>query len=592
MKKLISHRTMMMVALLAVVAASGYGGGARGDDSTDTTINTPLSGQMAEVNEGNLQRWTGWETNEDYRCLMTGEIILRFTGEGREEPELLNCGEFKQAVTGYESGKIRRGCPGGRRYPSPRKDDDGDGRINEEEPDGLDNDGDGMIDEDFEAIGNRMTVVRLENQRWGLRVLQKSYRWDYSHVDDFTGFTTILENRGNADRGSGKLLDMEIILRGGIRSDQETGNKDKGSCRWGWMTTGDDEDGGGRTLQVAVSRQGDDRDYMEGIVPLGVRFPKSGEGKIRGVMVGGGVDQVDSLWSRIEDEGLVPDVTEEWVEGEMSVVYHLGGIQEFYPGERIEVDWAVVSGNGIAELKRNIKYLVLTYRGVTDRDGRDIRWVLPARQAVLRKLEVTPASFWARGEKRTAAAVNLGEELREEKLEWLKLGEELISTYKKMGSKILVPVDQSLLDRGKPLDIEGQLGEGTIFAATITEEDITAMKSEEMISPGQLPSRHLQLFPNPFIENLNINLMVSGDISGGLKESSGPANYRHSSVKVYNIEGHLVYEVMEKDFLPPGDYMFSWNGIDEGGRKVAPGVYYCRLQIGDKSVTKRVILLR
>jgi hypothetical protein len=36
----------------------------------------------------------------------------------------------------------------------------------------------------------------------------------------------------------------------------------------------------------------------------------------------------------------------------------------------------------------------------------------------------------------------------------------------------------------------------------------------------------------------------------------------------------------------------GWDGKDEGGTRVAPGVYYCRLQIGERSLTRRVILLR
>ena len=45
---------------------------------------------------------------------------------------------------------------GGKRYPDPGEDDDGDGLINEDPINGLDDDLDGQIDEDFGAISNQM----------------------------------------------------------------------------------------------------------------------------------------------------------------------------------------------------------------------------------------------------------------------------------------------------------------------------------------------------------------------------------------------------------------------------------------------------
>ncbi|MCB1184444.1 hypothetical protein KDM41_13530, partial [bacterium] len=51
------------------------------------------------------------------------------------------------------------GAPGGQRGFSVRRDDDQDGRVDEDRLDGRDNDGDGLIDEDFAAMGDAMAVV-------------------------------------------------------------------------------------------------------------------------------------------------------------------------------------------------------------------------------------------------------------------------------------------------------------------------------------------------------------------------------------------------------------------------------------------------
>jgi hypothetical protein len=72
-------------------------------------------------------------------------------------------------------------------------DDDGDGRIDEDELDGYDNDGDGKIDEDYGTISQQDYICiyydyhNIDQERlWGqkhvpigLKVIQKSYAWSY-----------------------------------------------------------------------------------------------------------------------------------------------------------------------------------------------------------------------------------------------------------------------------------------------------------------------------------------------------------------------------------------------------------------------------
>ena len=48
------------------------------------------------------------------------------------------------------------GAPGGKRFPNPMADDDGDGAVDEDWLNGRDDDGDGLIDEDFAAISDQM----------------------------------------------------------------------------------------------------------------------------------------------------------------------------------------------------------------------------------------------------------------------------------------------------------------------------------------------------------------------------------------------------------------------------------------------------
>lgn len=83
--------------------------------------------------------------------------------------------------------------------------------------------------------------------------------------------------------------------------------------------------------------------------------------------------------------------------------------------------------------------------------------------------------------------------------------------------------------------------------------------------------------PNPFRQQTNISYQTS---------KSEMVNLR-----VYNIAGQLV-KTLVNDKQPPGSYSVRWVGNDQNGRTVAPGVYICRLQVGGKSVAKRMVLLR
>ncbi len=77
-----------------------------------------------------------------------------------------------------------------------------------------------------------------------------------------------------------------------------------------------------------------------------------------------------------------------------------------------------------------------------------------------------------------------------------------------------------------------------------------------------------------------------------MQEKSSAAQPGIGSLRVYDVKGRLVRIVLTDEVLHPGEHTLGWDGTDETGTKVSPGVYYCRLQIGDRSLTRRVILLR
>ncbi|MCK4224106.1 MAG: S8 family serine peptidase [candidate division Zixibacteria bacterium] len=65
----------------------------------------------------------------------------------------------------------------------------------------------------------------------------------------------------------------------------------------------------------------------------------------------------------------------------------------------------------------------------------------------------------------------------------------------------------------------------------------------------------------------------------------------YTSLKIYNIRGQLV-KILIEDELPPGRYKMTWDGTDEGGKKVASGIYLYRLKTPQSQTTRKMILLK
>ncbi len=50
--------------------------------------------------------------------------------------------------------------------------------------------------------------------------------------------------------------------------------------------------------------------------------------------------------------------------------------------------------------------------------------------------------------------------------------------------------------------------------------------------------------------------------------------------------------MLERRTRPPGRYEVVWRGVDDAGRDVASGVYYCRIDAGDYRETRKIVYLR
>jgi hypothetical protein len=85
-------------------------------------------------------------------------------------------------------------------------------------------------------------------------------------------------------------------------------------------------------------------------------------------------------------------------------------------------------------------------------------------------------------------------------------------------------------------------------------------------------------FPNPFDATTHLRYVISsvGD--------------QAVDIGVYDVSGRRVKSLVDLR-QAPGRYETSWNGTDETGARMANGMYFFHVVIGDSQITRRVLFL-
>lgn len=89
-----------------------------------------------------------------------------------------------------------------------------------------------------------------------------------------------------------------------------------------------------------------------------------------------------------------------------------------------------------------------------------------------------------------------------------------------------------------------------------------------------------QNFPNPFDRMTTIRFGIP------LKNKDD-----YARLAVYDVTGRLIRTLISGK-LEPGRYSIAWDGKGENARDAMCGVYFCRLNVGSKQATKKLILLK
>ncbi|TET21483.1 MAG: T9SS type A sorting domain-containing protein [Candidatus Stahlbacteria bacterium] len=122
----------------------------------------------------------------------------------------------------------------------------------------------------------------------------------------------------------------------------------------------------------------------------------------------------------------------------------------------------------------------------------------------------------------------------------------------------------------------------TGWSSNGTDYDFQTIKYDRTVWIDELPALGFKLdlkepAPNPF--------KLSTDIYYSLAHS-GLVN-----LKVYDVSGRPV-KTLSSGIKASGYYAITWDGRDDLGRAVAPGVYFIRMQAGNHTATRKLIRVR
>lgn len=129
--------------------------------------------------------------------------------------------------------------------------------------------------------------------------------------------------------------------------------------------------------------------------------------------------------------------------------------------------------------------------------------------------------------------------------------------------------------------------------------DLLADRGKLRLSPELLKG-----WPNPFRDRIRILFRVPRTLQEAFVwEDGAPVGLDlqaavpwrggapQATVKIYNMEGHELATLFDGGGAA-GEVTLTWDGKDAYGRPVASGTYFCKLQLDDLSVTRRIVYLR
>ncbi|MEZ4389189.1 MAG: FlgD immunoglobulin-like domain containing protein [Candidatus Krumholzibacteriia bacterium] len=479
-------------------------------------------------------------------------------------------------------GAACEGDPGGRRGFAATADDDDDGQTDEDRLDGRDNDGDGLVDEDFAAIGHAMVVWDRVRPTWSRHL--EAYHWSYPSLQSLVAVTL-------QQSGSGLVDPVELLLP----ADADWLAVDRTCAQTG-------AEAGGPVFLSRLAATADRPECWLGVVVLD-RAPRARAAqRLRAeagrltlplvdrrltIVVACGTSRlqvVDDLMSAAAlRAGMTDPVTH-------TTVRWIPRPDTLLPVERGRI--AVAVGGPSAELQ-----LTVADQQAPDLDpdrwSTDLGRRLTVTELAWRPTDGPPVTLPWPGRLLESAPLCPPDRL---------LGVEgpgvLVFT---LDGPAPVPGERLIAHRvdGRPLTFDVEAAPAPTGPA-----DAAPAQADDPTTFVRLSPQLLSNYPNPFRESTSISYRVPAtvgeafDLDGPDAPDLDPARampYAASpplvQVSIFSLEGRSV-ATLRTDRQGPGLYEATWNGRDEQGRAVPSGAYFCKLQIENWSVTKRLIFVR
>jgi hypothetical protein len=122
----------------------------------------------------------------------------------------------------------------------------------------------------------------------------------------------------------------------------------------------------------------------------------------------------------------------------------------------------------------------------------------------------------------------------------------------------------------------GAAGGRVLYAGFWAKSWVTSGLLEDPF-PGPLVTRLHPSFPNPFVSATTIGYSL--------------AERADVALSVFSVGGRIVRSLVSAE-EPPGFHQVVWNGKDDRGQDVGPGVYFCRFEAGSHRSVKKVVVLK
>jgi hypothetical protein len=96
---------------------------------------------------------------------------------------------------------------------------------------------------------------------------------------------------------------------------------------------------------------------------------------------------------------------------------------------------------------------------------------------------------------------------------------------------------------------------------------------------GVIPAHYVlsQIYPNPFTTETAIHYQLSKPDA--------------VTIAIYDVAGQHI-KTLVNEYLEVGQYVVHWDGRSESNQRVSNGVYFCRMQAGEYTTVKKILLMR